>query len=144
MREVMAGFLVGYALSFVTSPLLALVLMRTRARSPALALAVPQQVPVVALAVALYWFVFMLWAAVGVLLGLALDVLNDSSPQGGLGSPNLAFTLLILGGTLAVFSPPFFLMPSVRRQVLAAGVVFAGAFGWLMPHLAQWSRFGLS
>ena len=131
MREAMAGFLVGYALSFATAPLLALAVVRMRLRWPVLARAVPEQVPLVALAVVLYWFAFMLWSAVGVFLGLLLRALEDRAPEGGLGSPNLVFTALVL-------------LRAARRQVLAMAVVFVGAFGWLMPHLAQWSRFGPS
>ena len=144
MREAMAGFLVGYALSFATAPLLALAVVRMRLRWPVLARAVPEQVPLVALAVVLYWFAFMLWSAVGVFLGLLLRALEDRAPEGGLGSPNLVFTALVLAWSIAVFSPPLVLLRAARRQVLAMAVVFVGAFGWLMPHLAQWSRFGPS
>src|SRR3972149_5107700 len=97
MREEMAGVLVGYVLSFATAPLLALAVMRIRGRWAVLGRAVPAQVPVVALAVALYWFAFMLWTAVGVFLGLVLRALEDRAPEGGLGSPNLVFTALVLG-----------------------------------------------
>lgn len=142
MREVMAGFLVGYVLSFGAAPLMALALVRMRVRSLLLARAVPEQVPLVALAVALYWLAFMAWTALGVSLGLVLWSLEDRSPEGGLGSPNLAFTLIILTGTLALVIPPLFLLRSAWRQILAMAAVFAGAFGWLMPYLAQWSRFG--
>src|SRR3990170_284581 len=107
MREAMAGFLVGYALSFATAPLLALAVVRMRLRWPVLARA-----------------------------------LEDRAPEGGLGSPNLVFTAIVLAWTMAVFSPPLLLLRAARRQVLAMAVVFVGAFGWLMPHLAQWSRFG--
>ena len=144
MREVMAGFLVGYVLSFATAPLLALAVVRMRARWPVVARAVPEQVPVVALSVVLYWFAFMLWTVAGVFLGLILRAVEDRSPEGGLGSPNLVFTILILASTVAVFSPPLFVLRAVRRQVLAMAAVFVGAFGWLMPYLAQWGRFGSS
>ena len=140
----MAGFLVGYVLSFATAPLLALAVMRIRGRWAVLGRAVPEQVPAVALAVALYWFAFMLWSAVGILLGLVLRALEERAPEGGLGSANLIFTVIILAWTLALFSPPLFVLRGGRRQVVAMAAVFGGAFGWLMPHLAQWSRFGPS
>src|SRR3989304_9952107 len=106
MGEAMAGFLVGYALSFATAPLLALAVVRMRLRWPVLARAVPEQVPLVALAVALYWFAFMLWTAVGVFMGLILRALEDRSPEGGLGSPNLVFTIAVLAWARPDFRPP--------------------------------------
>ncbi len=142
MREVMAGFLVGYGLALVTAPLLALALVRMRVRSPVVARAVPEQVPVLALAVVLHGMTFIIWTGIGIFLGLVLWGLEDRSPEGGLGSPNLAFTLIVLAGTLALIVPPLFLLRSAWRQILAAAAILTGAFGWLMPYLAQWSRFG--
>jgi hypothetical protein len=144
MSEVLAGFVCGYVLALVSAPLVAFSLMRVRSRVPFLALAVPQQTPVVALTVVLFWFTFLLWTALGMILGLILMGFEDRAPQGGLGSPSLAFTLFIIFWSAVVFTPLAVLLRPWRRHVIIAAVVFLGIFGWLMPYLAQWSPIASS
>jgi hypothetical protein len=144
MSEVLAGFICGYVLALVSAPLVAVLIMRLRARVPRLALAVPEQVPVVALTVVLFWFTFLLWTGLGIVLGLILMGLEDRAPESGLGSPSFAFTLIIVLASAAAFTPPAVVLRSGRRYVVVAALVFLGVFGWLMPYLAQWSPIASS
>ena len=144
MSEVLAGLVCGYALALVSAPLLAIVMLRMRSRVRFLALAVPEQAPLVALGVVLFWFAFLLWTALGMVFGLALAGFNDRLPDGGLGSPNLAFTLFTLFWAVVAFTPMALPLRAARRQVVALAVVFAGVFGWLMPYLAEWSPIASS
>ena len=144
MSEVLAGFVCGYALALVSAPLVAFLIIRLRPRVPRLALAVPQQVPVVALTVVLFWFTFLVWTGLGIVFGLILMGLEDRAPEGGLGSPSLAFTLIIVLVSAAACIPAAVMLRSGRRYVIAAAVVFLGVFGWLMPYLAQWSPIASS
>jgi hypothetical protein len=138
LSEVFAGFVCGYALALVSAPLVAILIVRVRPRVPRLALAVPEQVPVVALTVVLFWFTFLLWTGLGIVLGLILMGMEDRAPEGGLGSPSLAFTLIIVFASAVAFIPAVVLLRSGRRYVIASAVVFLGVFGWLMPYLAEW------
>jgi hypothetical protein len=138
LSEVFAGFVCGYALALVSAPLVAFLIVRLRPRVPRLALAVPEQVPVVALTVVLFWFTFLLWTGLGIVLGLILMGMEHRAPEGGLGSPSLAFTLIIVFASAVAFIPPAVLLRSGRRYVIASAVVFLGVFGWLMPYLAEW------
>ena len=144
MSEVLAGFVCGYMLALVSAPLVAFLLLRLRARLPLLARAVPEQVPVVALTVVLFGFTFLLWTGLGIVLGLILMGLEDRAPEGGLGSPSLAFTLIIVFASSVACIPAAVLVRSARYYVIAAAVVFLGVFGWLMPYLAEWSPLASS
>ena len=144
MSEVFAGFICGYGLALVSAPLLAFALLRLRPRLPLLARAVPEQVPVVALTVVLFSFTFLVWTGLGIVLGLILMAFEDRMPEGGLGSPSLGFTLLIIFTTAVAFTPVAVMLRSRRRYVIASAVVFLGVFGWLMPYLAQWGPIASS
>jgi len=144
VSEVMAGFVCGYALAVVSAPLVAVALLRLRSHVPFLAVAVPGNVPVVALAVFLFWFNMLLWTALGMVFGLALLGFEDRAPEGGVGSPNLAFTLFAVFWSVVAFAPVAMLMKPARRYVFAAALAFAGVFGWLMPHLAGWGPLASS
>jgi hypothetical protein len=122
----------------------ALALLRLRSGVRFLSIAVPEQAPVVALTVVLLWFTFLLWTALGIIFGLALLGFEDLAPEGGLGSPNLTFTLFVVFWSVVAFAPVAMLLKPARRHVFAAALAFAGVFGWLMPHLAGWGPLASS
>ena len=144
MSEVLAGFVCGYILALLSAPLVAVLIVRLRPRVPFLARAAPEQVPVVTLTVVLFGFTFIFWTALGMVLGLILMGLEDRAPEGGLGSPSLAFTLIIVLVSVAACIPAAVLPRPARRYVLVSALVFVGVFGWLMPYLAQWSPIASS
>jgi hypothetical protein len=144
VSEVLAGLVCGYVLALISTPLVALALLRLRSRVRFLSIAVPKQAPVVALSVVLLWFTFLLWTALGMVFGLILSGFNDRVPEGGLGSPNLAFTLFTLFWAVVAFAPLALPLRTARQYVLASAIVFAGVFGWLMPYLAEWSPIASS
>jgi hypothetical protein len=144
MSEVMAGFICGYILALLSAPLVAILMVRLRPRAPFLARAVPEQVPMVAVTVVLFGFTFLIWTALGMILGLILMGLEDRAPEGGLGSPSLAFTLIIVLVSVVACIPAAVLPRPARRYVLASALVFLAVFGWLMPYLAEWSPIASS
>jgi hypothetical protein len=140
--QVFAWFVCGYALALVGAPLLALTLVRMRTTSPSVQRLMPQGTSMVAFTVVLHGGLIMACTGAGLLLGLLLFAMKDGG--GGLGSPNLAFTLFVFGATVMVFAPAVALLSSLRRQVLATAFVVLVMFGWLMPYMAQWSKFSSS
>jgi len=140
----MAGFICGYILALISAPLVAVLIVRLRPRVPFLARAAPEQVPVVALTMVLFGFTFLVWTALGMVLGLILMGLEERAPEGGLGSPSLAFTLIIALGSVAACIPTAVLPRPARRYVLASALVFLAVFGWLMPYLAEWGPIASS
>jgi hypothetical protein len=136
MAEVFAGFVVGYALALALSPLAAISIVWSNDRTGFAQRFAPEGTNVVALAVVLHFAAMLLLTAVGMILGMALAGLEDRRPDAGLGSPNLVYTILTLALT-AVIVVPTLALPAVRRYSLVSAVIFALAFGWAMPWLAE-------
>jgi hypothetical protein len=137
MAEVFAGFVCGYAVALVFTPIVALTLVSARSRVPYLAKAISPNISVVALTIPISLVAFLIWTAVGMVMGLLYRGAEESIPQGGLGSPNLIYTALIVSfGVSAVI----LIAVGLRRLpwwALVIGVAFVGGFGWAMPYLAK-------
>lgn len=136
MPQAFAGFICGFALSILYSPIAAWALVQAAGQSAAARRVVPEQTNFLALTMVLHLIAVLLLTALGMLLGLALLGLDDRRPGSGLGSPNVAFTVLVLAVTAAAFLPLVLLAP-VRRYVAPCAIVFAAVFGWAMPWLAE-------
>jgi hypothetical protein len=74
--------------------------------------------------------------AIGLVLGMALAGIEDRRPDGGLGSPNVVYTLIVVAFT-AVLVIPTIAVPALRTFALAAAAAFIVLFGWAMPWLAK-------
>ena len=137
MAEVLAGFICGYMVALVAAPAVAIALVRSG--SARIRLVVPSQTSVAALSVVLHLFALLVFTAVGMLLGLLLMALEERAPEGGLGSPNLVFTGLVLACVAIAVVPISMVVPGIRRPSAVVGLALAGLFGYLMPYLASWS-----
>ena len=137
MAEVFAGFVCGYAVALLFTPLVALMVIDARSRMPYLAKAIAPNISAVALTVPISLFAFLIWTAIGMVLGLLYRGAEQNVPDGGLGSPNLLYTALVLSfGASALM----LIALGLRRlpwPVLVIGVAFVGGFGWAMPYLAR-------
>jgi len=137
MEEVFAGFVTGYIMALIFTGLAALMLVEARSRLPYLAKAIAANISAVALTVPISLIAFLLWTAIGMFLGLLYRYTLEEAPGGGLGSPNLLYTVLIIsfgGLTLTAVVAAFRRLP---WQVAAMGLSFIALFGWVLPHLAQ-------
>jgi hypothetical protein len=137
MEEVFAGFVTGYIMALVFTGLAALTIVQARSRLPYLAQAIAANISAVALTVPISLIAFLLWTAIGMLLGLLYRYTLEEAPGGGLGSPNILYTVLIIsfgGLTLTVLVAAFRRLP---WQVAAMGLSFIALFGWVLPRLAQ-------
>jgi hypothetical protein len=139
MAEVFAGFLAGYAMAVVSTPLLSVLLLRLRAESPSLERVLPVGVSAVGVSVLLHGALTMVWTALGLVLGMTLLAMEGAG--GALGSLNGPFTLFVAGLFLALGAPLFALLVPLRRLIALTLVAAVLVFGWLMPYLAEWSRF---
>lgn len=137
MEEVFAGFVTGYIMALIFTGLAALMLVEARSRLPYLAKAIAANISAVALTVPISLIAFLLWTAIGMFLGLLYRYTLEEAPGGGLGSPNLLYTVLIIsfgGLTLTAVVAAFRRLP---WQVAAMGLSFIALFGWVLPRLAQ-------
>ncbi len=80
-----------------------------------------------------------LFGLLGAAGGLIYNIINDSSSDGGLGSPNLIFTLAVLS-IAAILS--LIILITRSKLIIIPGIItsiaFAGIFGWILPLLANW------
>jgi hypothetical protein len=140
--EVFAGFVCGYIIALVGAPALGLGLPKLRLSSPLVARLMPEGTPVVPLVVVLHGALIILCTGAGLILGMLLLAMKDTGEA--LGSRNIAFTLLVFGLTLAAAAPVVIVSARFRLQALMAAAVVLALFGWLMPYMAAWSKFGSS
>ena len=137
MEEVFAGFVSGYIMALIFSGLVALMIVQARSRLPYLARAIAANISVVALAVPISLIAFLVWTAIGMLVGLLYRYTLEEAPGGGLGSPNLLYTLLIIsfaGLSLTAVVTAFRRLP---WQLAVMVLSFIALFGWVLPRLAQ-------
>jgi hypothetical protein len=137
VTEVLAGFVIGYAMSLIFSILAAVMVVDARSRIPYLAKAIAPNISAVALAVPISLLAFFLWTALGMFFGLLYHLTVEEASGGGLGSPNLVYTVVVL--IFAAFSLTMVL--SIWRRlpwpVLTIGLAFLALFGWALPFLAE-------
>ena len=76
------------------------------------------------------------WAVMGGILALLYRVCLEQAPGGGLGSPNLAYTLAILGIALALATPLAIAFRRMIIGVLTITLTFLAIFGWFLPYFA--------
>jgi hypothetical protein len=136
MADIFAGFLVGYALALLLTPMAAIALVRSNERSGFAQRVAPPGTNVIALAMVLHVAAIISFTALGLVLGMALGGIEDRRPAGGIASPNLVYTMMVLALT-AVLVIPAMAVPPARRYALLGAAVFALAFGWAMPWLAE-------
>ncbi len=142
MGEVFAGFLCGYMLALAGAPALAFALARLRTSSALAARMYPPEAPVAAVVFVLHGALILACTGIGLILGLLLYAMRDAGEA--LGSPNIAFSLFVAGLALAALAPVAIIFARFRMQTLAVGLALTLMFGWLMPYMAQWSKFGSS
>lgn len=135
MAEVFAGFIIGYALSLIIAPAVTIGMVRMRPDSVLIQRIAPAGTNVVALMMVVHGGLLLLLTMLGLILGMALGGIEDRRPAGGLGSPNLVYTLLVIALTFVLVIPTL-AIPAVRRYSVPAAVVFAALFGWGLPWLA--------
>ena len=135
VAQVFAGFVVGFGLSLLVAPVAAIGLVRSNGRTGLAQRVAPPGTNMIALSMMLHVAAVIVLTAIGMLFGMLLGGLENQRPEGGFGSPNLAFTLIVVALT-AVAVIPLLVVPAARHLVVIAAVVFAVAFGWAMPWLA--------
>ena len=137
MAEVFAGFISGFILALISTPVLVVWLVQSRGASAFIARALPQGTSPLIISVPAANFAFLLWTALGIVLGMLLIAVDERTSRGGLGSENLVFTLIVLLTAVVIFMPPLVLLRRARRVVVLHAVCFLALFGWLTPFLAQ-------
>jgi hypothetical protein len=126
-------------MSIVATPAFALWVTKSRDDIPFVRSAVPKGMPLTLLSIPIASFFFLIWTELGLVFGMLLIAANNAHPQGGLGSPNLLFTVIVLSTAVMLFSPFFFLVRSARRLSLFLAITYVALFGWATPILAHYA-----
>ncbi len=137
MEEVFAGFVTGYGMALIFTGLAALMIVQARGHVPYLAKAIAPNISAIALTVPISLFAFLLWTAIGMFLGLLYRYTLEEAPGGGLGSPNLLYTVLIISFGGLTLTPVVAAFRRLPWQVAVMGLSFIALFGWVLPRLAQ-------
>jgi hypothetical protein len=139
LAEVFAGFVTGYAMALLSTPLLSLGLVKLRLESALMARLVPEGANAVSMSVILHGALAIFWTGIGLLLGLVLLGMRGSGEA--LGSLNGPYTLFVAALFVALGAPVVALMPAFRRATVPVLLIAILVFGWLTPYLAEWSTF---
>jgi len=139
MAQVFAGFLCGFALSIIATPPFAVWVLNSRDDIPFVRSAVPKGMPVTLLSIPILSVFFLIWTELGLVLGMVLLAADKTNSTGGLGSPNLLFTVIVLLTAFIIFLPFFSLVRSARRLALFLAVSYVVLFGWATPILAHYA-----
>ena len=139
MAEVFGGFVTGYAMAVISTPLLSFWLVRLRLESALMAKLLPEGTSAVGLSVILHGALALFWTGIGLVLGLVLYGMRDAGEA--LGSLNGPYTLFVAALFVALGAPLVGLLPPLRRMLVSGIVLAIIVFGWLTPYLAEWSSF---
>jgi hypothetical protein len=77
------------------------------------------------------------WGAIGIVMGLLFLAIQNGMPGGGLGSPNLAYSIAVTTAAALLAAPLTLLLRRVWQGVVGIAVSSVAIFGWLLPFLAS-------
>jgi len=96
-----------------------------------------QKFPPAGIAMFVVVLAYPTWGIIGAVMGLLYKVSVEQTPGGGIGSPNMVFTLGIMVAALLMAAPFMILLRQVLSGVLAITAMFIGIFGWFLPYFAR-------
>ena len=98
---------------------------------------VMEKYPPMTLAMGIVALSYPTWAIIGGILALLYRVSLEQAPGSGIGSPNMAYTLAIVGASVMLAAPLAVLFRRMLLGVLAITLLFVAIFGWFLPYFAS-------
>ena len=95
-----------------------------------------ERVPAPQLAMSAVFLAYPAWGVIGALAGIVYKISDEQAPGGGLGSPNLVFTVAVVVVTLMMAAPFAVLLRRMVAGVVAMALASIGLFGWFLPYFA--------
>ncbi|MCI0437708.1 MAG: hypothetical protein L0177_01075 [Chloroflexi bacterium] len=137
MTVVVAGMASGLimALVFITAGVITLFSLAKA--PPSWAATVFEKFPPNNMALAGMVMAYPVWSLVGMILGLIYHVSATQVPGGGLGSPNMVYTIAILAATGVAATPLLVILRRFIPQTLVLTLAFVGVFGWFLPYFVS-------
>lgn len=130
------GAVIGMLMAsvFITISMISLFLVLKNRREQMMP--VMEKYPPMTLAMGIVALSYPTWAVIGGALALLYRVSLEQAPGGGIGSPNLAYTLAISGMAILLAAPLVILFRRMLIGVLAITLTFIAIFGWFLPYFA--------
>ena len=136
MEALLAGFVTGTAVGMLAWGAIAVALVQDHNRLLVIHARFPEGTALPFLMVGISMAVQAGWGALGIGAGAAYWAIQGDAPN-GLGSPAWGFTLFFLVVAGLGLATVVVIQPSWWRRGLLSAVILAGAFGWMLPHLAE-------
>jgi hypothetical protein len=137
LSYVIAGMFSGLLMASVTATLGPIMLFSLAKDPTPFFKALLSKVPPIYMTLGLVVLTYPAWTLVGAVAGILYRVSLEQLPGGGLGSPNLVFTMAIVVVAIMLATPPALLLRRVIVGLAAMAVIFIGVFGWLLPFMAR-------
>ena len=119
---------------FITVSMVSLFLtMKNRRES---AMPVMEKYPPMRLAMGVIAVSYPTWAVFGGVFALLYRVSLEQAPGGGIGSPNMAYTLAVVAIAVMLGVPLGILFRRMLAGVLTITLLFMAIFGWFLPYFA--------
>ncbi|MCH8109678.1 MAG: hypothetical protein IIB15_06070 [Chloroflexi bacterium] len=137
MNELIAGAASGFLMAsvFVGAGMIMLFII---VRNPPPGLQpIFEKIPPATIAMSVVVLAYPTWGAIGAVTGLLYKVSVEQIPGGGIGSPNMVFTLGIVVVAVMMAAPFVILLRQVLSGVLTITIAFIVIFGWFLPYFAR-------
>ena len=133
LQALLAGLISGAAVALATTAIWITAIARDpRWRERPLSL----PIPLPAAGVIVVNAMVLGWTVAGLVLGAVFLGIDDRRPAAGLGSANLAFTVVVAGSIVGLLALGAYVRGRVTWPVWGTAGVTVLAFGWLLPLLA--------
>ncbi len=96
-----------------------------------------ERFPPAKMALVIVVIAYPLWAAVGTVLGVLFVISVEQVPGGGLGSPNLVYTVAVVISIVMLAAPIAVLLRRVLTGVMVTTVCALAVFAWFLPYFAS-------
>ena len=136
MNELVVGLACGAFMASIFVTLGAWAVVRMTDNPPPVMLRLLERHSPMRLVMPVVLLSYPVWGAAGMLLGLLFLASENGAPGGGLGSPNMFYTAVVVAIAVLVMPPALLLVRPARLQTTLTGVLFAGVFGWMLPYFA--------
>ncbi len=137
MSEILAGTVSGVLMGLVFIGVGAVMFFSLLKDSPRLSQAFSKESSLASMAVPVAFVSQVIWAVVGLVMGILYGVSVEQAPGSGMGSPNLVYTLAVVVLAGALLIPFFILLRRVWKEMLLLYLAFIGIFGWFLPYFSR-------
>lgn len=137
MTFVLAGVASGLVMSTVFVGVAPLMLLELSKDSSSILRRVLGKVSPLFITMSVTVIAYPFWIIVGAILGLIYRLVAYDGMMGGLGSPNIGFSVALLAGALVGAVVLALLFPVLKLGFSVLALAFVVSYGWLLPILSR-------